>query len=90
MGIKKWILIGFVAAGTCFAAVGPATVNCPQDNAIMSPTGQTKLDINGHKICEYAHQVTPPYTPPQPYDPKNPQPYKAPRVIRHTVWVSCD
>jgi hypothetical protein len=73
-----------------FLAGAYQTVNCPQDGAIMNPTGQSKLDINGHKICEYAHQTVPPYTPPQPYDPLNPQPYKALPVIRHTVWVPCE
>jgi hypothetical protein len=88
----KWfrsLVVLALLAGSYVIAL-PETVTCPQDNAIMSPTGQTKTDINGHKLCEYAHQVTPPYTPPQPYDPRNPQPYKAPPVIRHIVWAACD
>ncbi len=64
-------------------------VNCPQEGSPMIPTGTSKLDTYGHKICEYTHQVTPPYSAPQPYDPLNPQPYKAPPVTKHIVWTSC-
>src|SRR5260370_15942729 len=75
-------------AGTCFALSGPTYVNCPYDNAVMNATGQSRIGANGSKTCEYAHETTAPTTP-QPYDPKNPQPYKAPRVVRHTAWVGC-
>jgi len=85
----KWICFVAVTLFATTAAVAWETVNCPQDGMIMSPTGMTKLDINGHRICEYAHQVVPPYTPQKPYDPRDPQPYTPPPVIKHKAWVPC-
>jgi len=67
----------------------PVSVTCPEDNLPMYPDGRTKSQPGGIKLCEYAHEVRVPSSP-QPYDPTNPHPYTAPRVIKHTAWVRCD
>ncbi len=69
------------------AVCPPAITACAEDNMSMNATGQMRY-MNGVREYEFAHEITVPSSS-QPYDPNNPQPYKAPRMVRHTTWVVC-
>jgi hypothetical protein len=86
--MTRSLLTVLLLVGLGFANCPPATVTCPEDNAVMYATGQMKY-VNGAREYEFVHETVVP-SDPQPYDPRNQQPYKAPKTIKHTTWVVCE